>query len=100
MIDHWDDILSDLSAFHRVNPAEPEATLDTWSSQTLFSIIQRLPHYRGVMRDRVLTAQDTQQTRQSPVGAPPGTTAQAPVPLPSARAGGGLPPALAQFVDR
>jgi len=90
--------------FHRVDLADPEAVLDMWSSQTLFGVIQRLPHYRGVLRDLVFTAQDAQQNaqqaRRSPVGVPPGTAAQAPVPLTPAQAGGGLPPALAQFVDR
>ena len=44
MLDHLDDIASDLSAFHRID--------DMWQmdAQTFYRLVVRLPAYRGALR--------------------------------------------------
>jgi hypothetical protein len=56
------DVESDMSAVHRVD--------DIWAmpAARFFRLAWRLPHYRGVMRDRVLALQREQG--DEPVAAP------------------------------
>lgn len=44
-----EDIESDLSAFHRVEPED----VDSLSSARFFSLAMRLMHYRGALRGRM-----------------------------------------------
>lgn len=52
---HRADIESDMSAVHRVDDIE------TMNSARLFRLAWRLPCYRGVMRERVLSDQQQEQ---------------------------------------
>ncbi len=91
ILDHWEDVVSDLSVFHRVDPADPDAAVARWSSQRFFSIVQRLPHYRGTLRDVVLNMQqppEQRDTKTTPAGA-----------ITPKQTKTGLPAGLAQFVD-
>lgn len=68
---HLADIESDLSAFHRVDD------IDDLSAPRFFSLAWRLPHYRGVMRDRVIALQREQEDEPQPGPAPGGQRAPA-----------------------
>jgi hypothetical protein len=56
---HLADVESDLSAFHRVD------RIDDLSAPRFFQLVWRLPHYRGVMRDRVIALQREQDEQGS-----------------------------------
>jgi hypothetical protein len=71
------DVESDLSAFHRVDH------IDQLSAPRFFQLAWRLPHYRGVMRDRVIALQGEQEAPRESAGRPaPRTSARAAQPEP------------------
>jgi hypothetical protein len=74
---HLADVESDMSAVHRVDDtgAMPAARF--------FRLAWRLPHYRGVMRDRVLALQREQDDEPAAAPAP---QQRGPARKPSARA--------------
>jgi hypothetical protein len=55
MLDHVDDIASDLSAFHRI---DDPSQLD---GPTYFRLAWRLAAYQGVMQARAIAAREEQQ---------------------------------------
>lgn len=52
MLDHLDDIASDLSAFHRVDD------MLALAGPMFFKLVWRLPCYAGAMQQRVLAEQE------------------------------------------
>jgi hypothetical protein len=63
MLDHLDDIASDMSVFHRIDDA---MTLD---GPTFFKLAWRLPAYTGVMQARAI-AESESSSPQQPAAAP------------------------------
>ena len=59
MLDHLDDIASDMSVFHRIDDV---TVLD---GPTFFRLAWRLPAYAGVMQARALAASDESSPQQS-----------------------------------
>lgn len=59
MLDHLDDIASDLSAVHRVD--------DMWQvpARRLFGLVERLPYYEGVMRMHALAEASSRPERSA-----------------------------------
>lgn len=49
MVDHWDDVLSDMSAIHRYRRAEALAL----SPPEFYALAVRLPHYPGAVQSIV-----------------------------------------------
>lgn len=78
MLDHLDDIASDLSAFHRVDD------LYDLDGPTFFRLAFRLAAYAGVMQARVRAEMDTNQP--PPAQAPDVPYATAPAPARAAAA--------------
>lgn len=52
MLDHIDDIESDMSAIHRIGPADLWADDYPLDARTFFKLARRLFAYKGVMRLR------------------------------------------------
>ena len=79
---HLADIESDMSAVHRVDD------IYSMPAPKFFSLAWRLPHYQGVMRDRVIALQREQEDTQPGSPAPaagrpvPRGAASAPAPQP------------------
>jgi hypothetical protein len=71
---HLADVESDMSAVHRVDD------IDDLPAPKFFSYAWRLPHYRGVMRDRVIALQDDQED----TGPAPAAQARQPARAPAA----------------
>ncbi len=67
VLDHLDDIASDLSAIHRIDD------MYALSSRRFFRLAYRLPAYRGVMRMRVEAAQ-----AEGPAGHGPARSGEVP----------------------
>ena len=48
VLDHWADIESDMSVFHRIDD------VDQMDAPRFFQLARRLIHYRGALRDRLM----------------------------------------------
>lgn len=55
MLDHLEDVRSDLSVFHRIDD------LEDMSAERFFSYVYRLPHYGGAIAYQVQKQQAEQQ---------------------------------------
>jgi hypothetical protein len=73
------DIESDMSAVHRVDD------IYSMPAARFFRLAWRLPHYQGVIRDRVLALQREQEDEPQATAAPP-RQQHGPVRKPTARA--------------
>lgn len=58
MLDHLDDIASDMSAFHRIDD------VTTMDGPTFFRLAWRLPAYTGVMQARALAESESSSPAQ------------------------------------
>lgn len=63
MLDHIDDIASDMSVFHRVDD------ISTLDGPTFFRLAWRLPAYTGVMQARVQAAHEEERPVSASQGA-------------------------------
>ncbi|MFE7461671.1 hypothetical protein ACWFMI_23520 [Nocardiopsis terrae] len=72
-LDHWDDVISDLSAIHHIR-----VPLERLPACWLWPVVERLAAYAGVLRARAEADQSNQPGHSQRSSSRPGATAQSP----------------------